>query len=79
MTGFYQVGDLLHSVWCPQSPDTSGQIGATVGYDGVTSIVVDKADGPMGHYAIALVYCGDRLWQIIPLHMVNEIVVEPSS
>jgi hypothetical protein len=31
----------------------------------------------MGHYAVALVYRGDSLWQVLPLHMMNEIVVEP--
>jgi hypothetical protein len=75
MTGHFQVGDTLHGVWGPYSD--GGQPGATVGYDDVTSIVVDKADGPMGHYAIALVYRGDSLWQVLPLHMMNEIVVEP--
>ena len=76
MTGFYQAGDTLHSVWCPVEPNSGGQVGATVGYDGVTEIKIDKADGPMGHYAIALVYRANSLWQVIPLHMANEIVVE---
>ena len=75
MTGHFQVGDMLHSVWGPQYD--GGQPGASIGYDDVTSIVVDKADGPMGHYAVALVYRGKSLWQVLPLHMMNEIVVEP--
>ena len=76
MTGHFQVGDKLHSAWGPQY-DGGGQPGASVVYDGVTKILVDKADGPMGHYAVALVYRGDILWQVLPLHMMNEIVVEP--
>jgi hypothetical protein len=75
MTGFFQVGDKLQAVWAPYSAE--GQVGATVGQRGVTEIVVDKADGPMGHYAIALVYRGPSLWLALPLHMMDEIVVEP--
>lgn len=73
--GFFQVGDTLHSVWGPAR--NGDQTGATVGYDNVTEIVVDRADGPMGHYAVALVYRGTSLWQVLPIHMMEEIVVEP--
>lgn len=76
LTEFYQVGDSLHSVW--GRPYDGGQAGASVGYDRVTSIKVDRADGPMGHYAVAVVYRGFDIWQVLPLHMMEEVVVTPA-
>lgn len=77
MDGFFKIGDKLHSVWSVAAEDH--QSGATVGYDEVTEIVVDKAAGPMGWYAVALVYREGSLWQALPLHMMAEIVVEPRT
>lgn len=73
MNGFFQAGDTLHSVWGAEH--NGYQAGATVGYDGVTKIEVQRADGPMGYYAVAVTYRGESIWQVLPLHMMAEIVV----
>jgi hypothetical protein len=68
MDGMYQVGDNLKCVCAPvQSEDDTGII-AQVGLNGVTEIVVDKAAGPMGWYAVANVFKGDNLSAVISLH-----------
>lgn len=75
MEGAFQEGDILSGCWTVNS-EGSDQ-GATVGYDGVTEIIVEKAAGPMGWYPIARVMRGDQLWMFLPLHMMQTIEVAP--
>ena len=75
MLGVYQVGDRITGCW---SASLDGnETGATVGYDGVTEIIVGRADGPMGFYAVAQVFRGDELWMNLPLHMMQSVEIAP--
>lgn len=77
MNGFYQTGDKLNGMWLPSSGNGTGlTLIAKVGSGGVTKIEVDRADGPMGCYAIAVVYSdGDTVEFVVPLHMCAYIQV----
>ena len=67
MTGALEQGDALEWVWGPACE--SGQSGARVGYNGVTSIVVGCCAGPMGWYDVAVVSGNDGPDEFMPLHM----------
>ena len=67
------TGTLLSNVYGPYSE--AGQMGAAVGNNDVTSIVVEHLSGPMGHYHAAFVYKGDVLAYMLPLHMMESISV----
>jgi hypothetical protein len=67
MLGVYQVGDSLKGLY-----NDHGAI-AVVGRKGVTEIVVDKANGPMGFYAVANIFKGDDLVSIVHLHMCSVV------
>lgn len=69
MDGFFQEGDKLKAVIGPGEQ----YVCERVGREGVTRIVVDKAIGPMGYYAVALVYKGDDIARAVPLHMMEVI------
>ena len=76
MLGVYREGDEITGCWSAESL-TGDDVGCTVGYDGVTKILIGKADGPMGFYAVAQVFRGDELWQILPLHMMQSVEIAP--
>lgn len=63
MLGMYQVGDNIKGIYNEQ-----GAV-AVVGRNDVTEILIDKADGPMGFYAVANVFKGETLVSIVSLHM----------
>jgi hypothetical protein len=76
LRGFFKEGDFLQGCW--GEPCINGEeTGATVGFDGVTEIIVDKADGPMGFYAVARVMRGDEIWMVLPLHLMQSVEVSP--
>ena len=71
MGGAFQEGDQLHAVYGP-----GDGVSCVVGYNKVTTIVVNKAAGPMGWYAVAQSYKGDKMANCFALHMMETIVVE---
>ena len=75
MLGIYREGDKITGCWGPNLDGS--EVGATVGYDGVTEIIVGKADGPMGFYAVGQVFRGDVLWMAFPLHMMQLVEIAP--
>lgn len=77
MLGVFQEGDELSAIVGPYD-EGSGGVYARVGQNDVVRIVVAKADGPMGLYAVAQVLVGadESLKEIHPLHMMETIVIE---
>lgn len=74
MNGFYQVGDTFKAIY-GQYDQNGSCLKWEVGENGVTKIEVEKADGPMGHYAVALIFVEDELSDIVSLHMCSIVTV----
>ena len=74
----FEVGDEINGVWGPLSSDGE-QAGACVGLHGTTRIAIDQEPGPMGYYHVAVVWKGDNISAVLPLHMMELIDCEPKS
>lgn len=77
MLGVFREGDKLTAIVGPYDSNTGG-VYTRVGQDDVTSIVVGKADGPMGFYAVAQVMRGSDgvITETHPIHMLETVVIE---
>ncbi|MBI1182615.1 MAG: hypothetical protein GC201_18910 [Alphaproteobacteria bacterium] len=76
-----KVGDALESVWGPEDQEGS-QVGMTLddrcsSYYHANRITVDRLEGPMGWYLVAVGDMEDGRKMVIPLHMAESIRWKP--